>query len=44
MNTIKLIKHELGDVGYPERSVRTNQIRAISAKIYRNLEQLFVMR
>ncbi|MCZ8501020.1 DNA alkylation repair protein [Vibrio lentus] len=38
MSVFDLIARELRGVGYPEQSVRTSQIRSISAKVYRTLE------
>ncbi len=38
MDTIDLIKHELGEIGYLAQNVRTSQIRRISAKVFRALE------
>lgn len=38
MGAIELISQELKEIGYPEQNVRTSQIRAISAKVYRTLE------
>jgi len=38
VDTIELIKHELREIGYPGQSVRTSQIRSVSAKTYRTLE------
>ncbi|MGR3962537.1 DNA alkylation repair protein [Vibrio lentus] len=38
MNTVSSIKQELQEIGYPEQRVSTGQVRRISAKIFRNLE------
>ncbi|MFA0520606.1 DNA alkylation repair protein, partial [Vibrio sp. 10N.222.55.E8] len=38
MNIVGSIEQELRDIGYPEQRIRTNQVRRISAKIFKSIE------